>query len=113
MQRDPEKYLHDMLGACRFLLEFTAERSVDDYRNDRAFRSAIERELPIIGEALMQLERVAPEYASRIPEHRRIIAFRHILVHGYDSLDPVTVWSVIETKLPPLHRLLSEMLPEP
>lgn len=97
--REPKKYLYDMLSSCEFLLEFTAGKEVDDYINERAFRSAVERELQIIGEALIHLERVAPAVAARIPEYQNIIGFRHVLVHGYDSLDPMTVWNVIETKL--------------
>jgi len=41
--REPEKYLYDMLSSCEFLLEFTSSKAVDDYINDRAFRSALER----------------------------------------------------------------------
>jgi uncharacterized protein with HEPN domain len=98
-RREPQKYLYDMLSSCEFLLEFTAGKEVDDYVNERAFRSAVERELQIIGEALIRLEKIAPEVAARIPEYQNIIGFRHVLVHGYDSLDPMTVWNVIETKL--------------
>jgi len=88
-----------MLSSCEFLLEFTLGRTVNDYIEDRAFRSAIERELQIIGEALLQLDKVNPEIARQIPDYLNIIGFRHILVHGYDSLNPTTVWNVIETKL--------------
>lgn len=112
MPHDPEKYLFDIRSSTEFLLEFTAGRTADDYSRDRAFRSAIERELQVIGEAVMQLERVAPEVASRIPEHRSIIGFRHVLVHGYDSLRPETVWNVIEEKLPVLMREVQTLLKE-
>ncbi len=112
MPHDPEKYLHDMLSSCEFLLEFTAGRTVQDYAGDRAFRSAVERELQIIGEALVQLDRIAPNIASRIPEHRNIIGFRHVLVHAYGSLDPATVWNAIDVKLPTLTRVVRELLDE-
>ena len=112
MPHDPEKYLHDILSSCEFLLEFTGGRTVQDYAGDRAFRSAVERELQIIGEAVMQLERIAPEVAGRIPEHRDIIGFRHVLVHGYASLQPATVWGVIESKLPVLTREVQTLLSE-
>ncbi len=59
----------------------------------------MERELQIIGEALIGLEKVAPTVDEQIPEYQNIIGFRHVLVHRYDSLDPMTVWNVIETKL--------------
>ena len=110
--RDPEKYLYDMLSSCRFLLEFKRGKTVDDYKGDRAFRSALERELQIVGEALLQLERVAPEIAERISEYRNIIGFRHVLVHGYDSLDPATVWNVVESKLEGLTEEIEALLNE-
>ncbi len=100
--RDPRKYLYDILNCGEFLLKFTQGKTIQDYKNDRAFRSALERELQIIGEAMMQLDNIAPQIADQISEHRNIIGFRHVLVHGYSNLDPATVWSVIETKLSPL-----------
>jgi uncharacterized protein with HEPN domain len=79
MSHDPEKFLSDMLSSCEFLLEFTAGKSVSDYMNDRGFRSAVERELQIIGEALMQLDRIAPEKTIQVSDHRRIIALATFL----------------------------------
>jgi uncharacterized protein with HEPN domain len=108
--RDPQKYLYDMLSSCEFVLEFTRGRTVDDYINDRALRSALERELQIIGKAMMQLDRVAPAITEKIPEYRNIIGFRHVLVHGYDSLDPQTVWNVVETKLQGLRDKLKDLI---
>ena len=109
---EPEKYLYDMLSSCEFLLDFTGGKTVDDYINDRAFRSAVERELQIIGEALIQLEKIESSVAARIPEYQNIIGFRHVLVHGYDSLDPMTVWNVIETKLASLTEKIKSLLEE-
>ena len=99
MRRDPKKYIADMLDGCRFLAELTARKSIEDYRTDRAFRSAVERELQNVGEALRQLHSSAPDLAAKISDHERIIRFRHALVHGYDSVNPELVWDVIEVKL--------------
>jgi len=107
---DPEKYLYDMLSSCEFLLELTSNKTVDDYINDRVFRSALQRELQIIGEALIQLDKAAPALAAQIPEYQNIIGFRHVLVHGYDSLDPATVWNVVETKLEGLTEKIKSLL---
>lgn len=99
-----------MLSSCEFLLEFTQGKSAHNYVTDRAFRSAVERELQIIGEALVQLDKVAPAVAGEIPEYRNIIGFRHVLVHGYDSLDAMTVWNLVQTKLPSLAQKLKSLL---
>ena len=97
--RDPKKYLYDIANCCEFVLEITRNKTVEDYKNDRIFRSALERELQIIGEAILQLDNISPENAEKISQHRSIIGFRHVLVHGYASLDPGTVWNVVETKI--------------
>ena len=68
MPHDAQKYLYDILSSCEFLREFTAGRTGDDYARERGFRSAVERELQIIGEAVLQLERTAPDVARRISE---------------------------------------------
>ncbi len=107
---DPRKYIYDIINGCEYLAEFTRGRTVEDYKQDRAFRSALERELQIIGEAMMQLDNHHPELAERIADHRNIIGFRHVLVHGYDSLNPKTVWNVVETKLRPLLDQARELL---
>jgi uncharacterized protein with HEPN domain len=112
MPHDPEKYLYDIRSSCEFLVDFTAGRRVRDYESDRPFRSAVERELQIIGEAVLQLHRVTPHLAARLSDHQKIIGFRHVLVHGYDSLKSETVWDVIETKLPVLLREAQGLLDE-
>lgn len=108
--RDPQKYLYDIVNCSEFLLQLTKDKTVENYKNDRVFRSALERELQIIGEAMLQLDRVSPETVEEISEHRSIIGFRHVLVHGYDSLDPDTVWNVVETKIAVLLNQAKELL---
>jgi uncharacterized protein with HEPN domain len=39
---------------------------------------------------------------SRLPEHRRIIAFRNMLIHGYAAVDQQQVWRAIQENLPAL-----------
>lgn len=112
MPHDREKYLYDILNSCEFLEAFTAGRTTEDYRKDRGFRSAVERELQIIGEAVMQLDRLAPDTAARISDYRNIIGFRHVLVHGYDSVRHETLWSVVNAKLSVLASEVRAMLDE-
>jgi len=109
---DPKKYLYDIINCSEFVIQLTEGKNVEDYKNDRVFRSALERELQIIGEAMLQLDRVSPEMVEEISEHRSIIGFRHVLVHGYDSLNPDTVWNVIETKITLLLKQAKTLLKE-
>ena len=65
------------------LVRFTAGRSFDEYGQDELLRADVERQFEIIGEALTQLRNGDPETAERVPDLRRIVAFRNILAHGY------------------------------
>jgi uncharacterized protein with HEPN domain len=70
---NPKKYLNDIINCTEFVLQLTKDKNVDDYKNDRVFRSALERELQIIGEAMLQLDHISPETVEKISEHRNII----------------------------------------
>jgi len=110
MQRNPQKYLYDMKDSCGFLLEFVSGRTLEEFKSDRGFRSAIERELLIIGEAMFQLNKFDPSLAEKITEHTRIISFRHILVHGYDVLEADVIWGVVQNKLTQLSTELDGLI---
>ena len=110
MPRDPHKYVYDVWQAAHHILNFTAGKTFEDYQADLLLRSGIERQFEIIGEALNQLARVAPEMAARIPEYHRIISFRNLLIHGYATIDARIVWGVIGAKLPELVAVATELL---
>lgn len=96
------KALEDVQDCASFVISAAEGRTLSDYRGDRLFRQAVERNLEIIGEAIGRIARLDPETASRISEHRQIVAFRNRLIHGYDLLDDELVWSTVETEVPVL-----------
>jgi len=100
MRIESKKYLYDIEQAAELALGFVTGKSFDDYIADPMLRSAVERQLEIVGEALAQLARIDPGTASNISEYQRIIAFRNILIHGYAEIDHRIVWNVLELKLP-------------
>jgi uncharacterized protein with HEPN domain len=110
MPREPKAYLYDMRQAAALIAEFTDGLDFDAYAADAKVRSAVERQFEIIGEALGQLTKLDPETAERISEHRRIIAFRNILVHGYAGVDDMLVWDMVGTRLSGLRREVEELL---
>ena len=112
MPHDPEKYLYDALEASRTILGFVKGKTYSDYRSDKLLRSAVERQLIIIGEALNRLSRVAPDTAARIDSYRKIIGFRNMAVHGYDIVEDETVWGIVESHWPALNRELDILLKE-
>jgi uncharacterized protein with HEPN domain len=109
MRRDPRAYLWDALRAAGLLAQFGAGRSFADYRADPMLRSAVERQFEIIGEALNQLSKVAPDVAASVPDLPRIVAFRNILIHGYATVDDALVWQLLVEKLPALTAALQAL----
>jgi uncharacterized protein with HEPN domain len=110
MQRDARCYLWDALKAAEAVQTFLRDKTYEAFIDDDLVRSAVERQLQIIGEALSQLAKVDPQIASSVAELRRIVAFRNILVHGYAAIDYDTVWRLIEDKLPDLQANLRMLL---
>jgi uncharacterized protein with HEPN domain len=110
MPPDPRKFLSDILDRATFVSEFMVDKSLDDLVHNRPIRSAIERELMVLGEALYQLHRNSPEIAEQIDSWQQIIGFRHVLVHGYDSLNMRVIWDVIKDDLEPLIRQVNALL---
>ena len=68
--------------------------------------------LEIVGEALNRLHRDDPGLTARIPDVRRVIGFRNVLVHGYYIVDHEAVWEAITLELPGLVATVSALLTE-
>lgn len=110
MRPEARKYLFDMGHAADLIVRFVKGKALDDFERDDLLRSGVERQFEIIGEALSSLARIDATCAERIPEYRRIIAFRNILIHGYAKIDPRVVWDVVQGKLPALQARVRELL---
>lgn len=102
MPHRPEKLLQDAVDAAEAIRSFLAGKTLDDFRRDLLLRSGVERQFEIIGEALTRLGRTAPTIAQMVSDFPKIVAFRSIIAHGYDVLDPSIVWDVGQNDLPKL-----------
>ena len=105
-------YLWDVLQAAALVDQFLGYSSLEDYLDDAFLRSAVERQLQIVGEALAQLSRCDPDTAKSIPELPQVVAFRNILVHRYADVDNELVWGILKTSLPALRDSLRPLLEE-
>ena len=110
MRRKPAAFLWDVREAALRIQEFVAGRDFAAFSSDVMVRSAVERQVEIIGEALNQLSRSSPAMVVEIPEAARVIAFRNILIHGYAVLDHQIVWRVVHDNLPPLLLVVERLL---
>ena len=110
MHHRSPKLLEDIRDAASFIKSVTEDADPEIFRQDRLLRQAVERNFEIIGEAVRRLDKEDPATAARIADHRRIIAFRNVLVHGYDVIDPAIVWSAIRDDLEPLLKDVEALL---
>jgi uncharacterized protein with HEPN domain len=70
----------------------------------------VERQFEIIGEAIAKLAKLDSATAERIPDFRRLIAFRNVLIHGYADVDDELVWDLLRTRLPTLLEAVRRIL---
>ena len=92
------------------IIQFTVGKSFADYDGDALLRSGVERQFEIIGEAVNCLSKIDRTIADALPATPRIVAFRNILIHGYDIVDNHVVWDVVQHNLLPLHAQVTSLL---
>ncbi len=102
MQRSFVAYLWDIQERGAKILRYVGSGTEEDYRSNSMLQDAVERNLEIIGEMIVQAKRVYPDHISQIRDHARIISFRNELAHGYDNLDEALMSEGVQTPLPDL-----------
>jgi uncharacterized protein with HEPN domain len=112
MRRDPRSFLWDINEAAQLVTQFVDRTQLAEYLADPMRRAAVERQLQNLGEALVQLEKVDAQLASRVPDHIEIIGFRHVLVHGYRNLNHSRVWHTAVEDLPTLRAAVVALMTE-
>lgn len=109
MTGQAKKYLSDILAAIELIEAFTEETpSFPSFQVDMKTKSAVERQLEILGEAVNKISREAPEFP--LSDVRKIVSFRNRLAHNYDSIDDAIVWAVLKKHLPVLKREVYQYL---
>jgi uncharacterized protein with HEPN domain len=66
-----------------------------------------------MGEAANRALRGRPSLETELPELINLAEVRNRVIHGYDSIDNLIVWTVIHERIPPvvdqIRHLLDEM----
>lgn len=112
MQRDPRAFLWDAVEAAKDIQAFTQGLNAQQYSENAMVQAAVERKFEIIGEALNQLSKLDPVMAARIPDIAQVVAFRNQLIHGYATVKPLTVWTIIHSSLADLLAVTQALLSE-
>ena len=112
MQPESAAILWDVHAAATQVAEFIVGLDEASYAADQLRRSAVERQLEIVGEALKNLRNADPDIAQRVPDIARIVGLRNILAHGYAVVDDAVVWSAASRRVPELLAVVGQLLAE-
>lgn len=109
MNEKEQKYLCDIQNAIQEIESFLGvERNFKVYTANSMLKSAVERQLTIIGEAMNRVLALNPNIA--ISSARNIVQFRNKITHEYDAVDDVVVWAIVVNHLPKLKKEIEDLL---
>ena len=98
MTEQAKKFLVDILSAIESIESFIEPvHSFNEYQNDLKTRSAVERQLAIIGEAVNKFDRQFPDHSLK--NAGKIISVRNRLIHAYDNIDNSIIWAILQNHL--------------
>ncbi len=103
-----KKFLFDILFSIEAIEEFLKGYDFVKYQNDLKTKSAVERQLGIIGEAVNQISK--EENDLKLKNSREIVNFRNRIIHSYDSVDDNIVWAIKTNHLPILKSEIEKLL---
>jgi uncharacterized protein with HEPN domain len=104
------KHLFDAVAAGRLALQFRGSLAPEAYAANTLVRSAVERQLEILGEASRRILDEMPELRQRIPGLALALGLRNRLFYGYDRVDHAIVFDTVQRDLPELVLRLQELL---
>jgi len=110
MQHDARAYLNDIVETAVQICKAIDAVGIDEYRSSWILRSAIERGLITIGEALNRLSEVMPGIRESISGFSDIVGLRNRLTHAYMSIDDDIIFASAKTDVPVLKQECEALL---
>lgn len=101
--------LRHMLDSTEAILLFVKRKRRASLDKDRLLRSAIMRELEIIGEAA---NKTSDKTKKRFPDlpWRELVGMRNRLIHAYFNVDHDIVWETVKKYLPTFQDKLKQAI---
>lgn len=109
MTEKEKKFLSDIKNAINFIEQFTMDcTSYDKYIIDYKTKSAVERQLAIIGEAINRFLKANDN--NKLENAIKIISLRNRIIHTYDNIDDSIIWTIVTRYLQPLKEEVSTLI---
>lgn len=106
--KDDFIFVNHILDSIDAIENFSNELSKEDLISNRLVRSAIVRELEIIGEAAKNLSNNFKKVNDKIP-WREIIGTRDKMIHHYFGVNIDMIWDIVKKDLPELEKELKRI----
>ena len=107
-ERPLSQVLQDILETIAFLESFTDGVALDEFEANPEKLFAVVKALEITGEAVKKIPDSIRSQHPQIP-WKDIAGMRDVLVHQYWRIDSKVVWSTVQTGIPLLKAVISEL----
>ncbi len=101
--------LKHMLDSVEAILSFAKGKRKASLDKDRLLRSAILRELEILGEAANKVSEKTKRRFPHLP-WKELIGLRNRLIHAYFDVDHDIIWKTVRNYLPTFHKELKQVV---
>ena len=106
---DPASSFEDILENIARIERFVSGIDEAAFYRDEKTHFSVQYALLAISEAARRLGEKAEERCPGLP-WKNIRGIGNRLRHGYDSIDPVTIWTTVQQDLPPLQMAVTMAL---
>ena len=107
MKLEINKYLSDIDFAIDLIEKFVENLEFTQYQIDIKTKSAVERQLGIIGEAVNKYRKISK---TDLSSSKEIVAFRNRIIHAYNNIEDEIVWAILKNHLPKLKEEVNTLL---
>ena len=93
-------YLQDVLDSIDEMESYFIDYPMqfEFFEKDYLRRSAVERKVEIMGEAINRILKLDSDFL--LPNAKEIVNTRNRVIHGYDSVTPEFLWSLVIKHIP-------------
>ena len=104
------RLLWDAKTAGELIVQFTTGQAMYDEPPVKMVRSAVERQVEVMGQALDDLAREFPPLAEQAPGIGAIVELRTFLAHRDETVRDDLIWQVTRKDVPGLVKTLTRLL---
>jgi len=109
-----QDYIQHIVAAIERIETYVEGFDLTAFNRSSLVQDAVIRNFEIIGEAASKIQAADSAFAQNNPQLRLDLAYRmrNALIHGYDSVNLVTVWNTIQNDLPILKHQMAALSPD-